>query len=102
MLKIDVNNGIQGNMFLSAQGNFQDAYHNITTKMLFGLKWLKDYCPASKFVLKLYDDVFLNTYKILELLQKEGEILQTHPIITCPRVSNKHVHEKRWGRRGGD
>ena len=40
--------------------DFIDVYVNLTLKSLFMLKWVKDYCPQSKFIMKVDDDIFIN------------------------------------------
>lgn len=51
------------------QGNFMDAYRNMTYKHVMGLKWLSYNCPETKYLLKTDDDVFVNAPNMYEFLQ---------------------------------
>ena len=51
------------------QGNFIESERNLTYKRIMALKFLTYHCPDVEFVVKTYDDVFLNTpclYHIVE------------------------------------
>ena len=50
------------------QGTFLDTYQNLTYKALLGLRWATDNCGQSKFVLKVDDDVVVDTQRLLKLL----------------------------------
>ncbi|XP_062892738.1 beta-1,3-galactosyltransferase 5-like [Mobula hypostoma] len=52
------------------QGDFEDAYHNLTRKVLMGLEWVCSYCPSASFVMKTDSDVFVNTDYLIELLSR--------------------------------
>ncbi|KAL3878786.1 hypothetical protein ACJMK2_031114 [Sinanodonta woodiana] len=47
------------------QGNFMDSYHNLTHKGVLGFRWISEFCPQAKFVIKVDDDVFVNVFKLL-------------------------------------
>ncbi|KAG8318357.1 hypothetical protein J6590_006673 [Homalodisca vitripennis] len=49
------------------QGNFIDVYDNLSLKTLSFLEWVNNYCSKVKFVLKTYDDTFINVPLILQL-----------------------------------
>ncbi|GFS07979.1 hexosyltransferase [Elysia marginata] len=49
----------------TVMGDFMDHYHNLTLKGVMGYRWVSQYCPNSDIVLKIDDDVFINTYKLL-------------------------------------
>jgi hypothetical protein len=61
------------------QGNFIDAYRNMTYKHVMALKWFKYYCHRKpNFLLKTDDDVFVNTpflYRSLENLILENQTI---------------------------
>lgn len=63
------------------QGNFIDAYKNLTYKHVMGLKWASQYCPNAKFILKTDDDVFVHLYGLKELLGKR--LLREKDLISC-------------------
>ena len=48
------------------QGNFIDAYHNLTHKAVMAMRWTSENCPNAKLVVKVDDDTFVNIFKILE------------------------------------
>ena len=51
------------------QGNFNEHYHNMTLKSLFGLLWVSRYCPSAKFLLKSDDDMFVNIPYLLKIIE---------------------------------
>ena len=50
------------------QGNFIDSYRNLSYKSLIAWKWIKNNCNQASFVLKLDDDILLNTFKLKNIL----------------------------------
>ncbi|XP_070197231.1 UDP-GlcNAc:betaGal beta-1,3-N-acetylglucosaminyltransferase 9-like [Littorina saxatilis] len=48
------------------QGDFTDAFPNLTLKAVTGLRWVNDHCPQAGFVLKADDDMFVNVFSLLE------------------------------------
>lgn len=50
------------------QGNFYDAYRNMTYKHIMALKWMVYKCPNFKYLLKTDDDVFVNTPAVYDFL----------------------------------
>lgn len=51
------------------QGNFIEAYRNLTYKHVMGLKWASENCGHAKYIIKMDDDTVLNLYKILDNLK---------------------------------
>ena len=49
------------------QGRFVDTYQNLTHKAVLGLRWLNDFCPRKTRVLKVDDDVFIDTFKLSDI-----------------------------------
>ncbi|XP_068930569.1 beta-1,3-galactosyltransferase 1-like [Petaurus breviceps papuanus] len=74
------------------QQDFQDTYHNLTLKVLMGMKWVASYCPNARFVMKTDSDVFVNTeYLIQKLLVKisTSELYFTgFPMRKCHPIRN--------------
>ncbi|GLH01118.1 Hexosyltransferase, partial [Gryllus bimaculatus] len=50
--------------------DFTDAYHNLTLKTLFLLKWAVRECPSAAFVLKTDDDMLINTRGLVRALPR--------------------------------
>ena len=48
------------------QGNFLDTYHNLTHKGVMGFKWVTENCRQAKFIVKVDDDVFVNTLQMVD------------------------------------
>ena len=53
------------------RGTFVDAYRNLTYKTQMGLEWASKYCDF-QFLLKTDDDVFVNTFKLMDYLREPG------------------------------
>lgn len=51
------------------QGNFQDAYRNMTYKHVMALKWFNQHCAHAQLLIKVDDDVFVNTPQLLKLFR---------------------------------
>ena len=50
------------------QGTFIDTYHNLTHKLLFGFQWVLDHCNNVTFIMKIDDDVLVDTAGVISLL----------------------------------
>lgn len=50
------------------QGNFFEAYRNLTYKHLMGLKWVSENCQMAKYVIKMDDDIVVNVGKVAKLI----------------------------------
>jgi beta-1,3-galactosyltransferase 1 len=46
------------------QGNFYDSYRNTTHKGVLWLRWVNENCASAETVLKIDDDVFVNTFQL--------------------------------------
>ena len=51
------------------QEDFADTYLNLTLKTVMAMKWSADYCSNSKFLLKVDDDVIVNSFHLIEYLE---------------------------------
>ena len=52
------------------QKDYIDSYHNLTAKIMFGLNWVSKYCPNSKYILRINDDVVLNTNALIKYFKE--------------------------------
>ena len=55
------------------QAEFRESFHNLTLKVVFGLKWVTENCPHTKYYYKGDDDMFVNMKNIITLLNKTSE-----------------------------
>lgn len=58
------------------QEDFHDSYKNLTYKGIMALKWIYTYCDQAKYILKVDDDMIVNTFTLLRHLTS----LQRHDI----------------------
>lgn len=82
--KIKLENGIYGDII---QENFMDTYKNLTYKGIMSLKWIKEYCPHVKYILKCDDDVLVNSVQLLRYLWS----LKSNNSIYCNVLENMSV-----------
>lgn len=54
------------------QGNFTEAYRNLTIKHLMGLRWASE--SSATFIIKMDDDIVVDLRGILELLNEENQL----------------------------
>jgi hypothetical protein len=55
------------------QGNFLDTYRNLTYKSLIAWKWITNYCTNAKYIIKIDDDLALNSKNLIEFFQINNE-----------------------------
>ncbi|XP_035793137.1 uncharacterized protein LOC118467134 [Anopheles albimanus] len=78
------------------QGSFVDAYRNMTYKHVMALKWYNYHCPDARYVLKVDDDVFINTpvlYDVLQLVAPQRNLLLCE---LKQKLSVKRTHRSKW------
>ena len=51
------------------QEDFIDSYKNLTYKGVMALKWISTYCSKTKYVLKVDDDIVVNTFTLINHLK---------------------------------
>lgn len=80
------------------QGNFMDAYRNMTYKHIMALKWFVYNCSKLKYLLKTDDDVFVNTPAVYEFLQN-NDTHQTTNYLFCIKTEGARVkrsYRSKW------
>ncbi|SPP81457.1 beta-1,3-galactosyltransferase 5-like [Drosophila guanche] len=89
------------------QGNFVDTYSNITYKHVMALKWFNSHCNNAQFLLKVDDDIFVNTRVLVQNLnevKRSNERLdhllqQRRELLLCSKVIDDRVirsYRSKW------
>ncbi len=65
------------------QGDFIDAYRNLSYKSLIAWKWIKDNCNQASYVFKLDDDILLNTVRLKNILNNYNIFKSTSNSLIC-------------------
>ncbi|KAL4236555.1 hypothetical protein ACF0H5_004940 [Mactra antiquata] len=71
------------------QGSFIDAYKNITYKGIMAYKWLSENCRNVKVILKVDDDIVVNTFKFMNTFLPG--FLKSPRHIACRRLSKSKI-----------
>jgi hypothetical protein len=73
------------------QEDYIDSYYNLTIKVLGAFKWMSEYCPRSKYVLRINDHMQVNTFAMIRYLRNLPNTIQSG--------SNSSGHYKNtiWG-----
>jgi beta-1,3-galactosyltransferase 2 len=88
--KIENESKIYGDI---VQESFQDTYLNLTLKTIQGIKWVSNYCSNAKYVLKVDDDVVVNSFALLQYL--DNLKLNTDNNLMCFIHKNAPINRKK-------
>ncbi|XP_030372044.1 beta-1,3-galactosyltransferase 5 [Scaptodrosophila lebanonensis] len=66
------------------QGNFQDAYRNMTYKHVMALKWFHNNCKHAQLLIKVDDDVYVNTPRLIRNLQPFTDVPMQPATVESP------------------
>ncbi|XP_026272610.1 lactosylceramide 1,3-N-acetyl-beta-D-glucosaminyltransferase [Frankliniella occidentalis] len=55
------------------QGDFVEAYRNLTYKHTMGLLWATRYCPQARLVIKMDDDIVVDLYQFVDVVKKHQQ-----------------------------
>ena len=55
------------------QIGYNDSYYNLTTKVMLSFKWVAKYCSNSIYVIRMNDDIPMNTFGLIKFLNTEIE-----------------------------
>ncbi len=75
------------------QDNFIDDYRNLTLKTIMALQWYRKSCQYVKFFMKTDDDMFINTFALLDYLNNIRKSY-TRVMIGCCYTHGGYVHRK--------
>lgn len=53
-----------------------DSYHNVTKKMVMGMKYVLDHCESARYVVHLDDDTYFSANRFLDHMSQYGVILE--------------------------
>ncbi|NWU91606.1 B3GL1 acetylgalactosaminyltransferase, partial [Upupa epops] len=79
------------------QQDFMDTYDNLTLKTIMAFRWVTEFCPNTRFLMKTDDDVFINTANLVKFLLKLNSSETTftgYPLIE--NVAYRGFNKKRY------
>ncbi|XP_037621799.1 N-acetyllactosaminide beta-1,3-N-acetylglucosaminyltransferase 2a [Sebastes umbrosus] len=56
------------------QWDYRDTFFNLTLKEILFLEWFSHNCPQAQYIFKGDDDVFINTFRIIDFLEGLSEV----------------------------
>ncbi|XP_009696440.1 PREDICTED: UDP-GalNAc:beta-1,3-N-acetylgalactosaminyltransferase 1 [Cariama cristata] len=65
--------------------DFMDTYDNLTLKTIMAFRWVTEFCPNARFLMKTDADVFINTANLVKFLLKlnsSENIFTGYPLIS--------------------
>lgn len=64
------------------QGNFTEAYRNLTYKHVMGLRWAATACPTAKFIVKIDDDTVFDILFLYNYIESLPDTSSTLPFLS--------------------
>lgn len=61
------------------QDSFVDSYYNLTSKVMRAFSWALETCPRVPFILRINDDIVMNTPRVLDYLRKVNQTISSTP-----------------------
>lgn len=71
------------------QGDFVDSYRNLSLSTIMGIAWINTNCRKAEFVVKVDDDIVVNTFALEERIREE--YVSKHNQVTCFRSRGQPV-----------
>ena len=72
------------------QEDFIDHYRNLTHKQIMGIKWIKEFCETSKYIVKVDEDLIVNVFKLVEYVKEIEKLKKQYSrTIFCSVFSNE-------------
>ncbi|KAJ8670731.1 hypothetical protein QAD02_001990 [Eretmocerus hayati] len=82
------------------QGNFIEAYKNLTYKHLMGLQWAVDRCSNTHlYIMKMDDDIIVNIYEAMALLENKSSANARGDFLMGYAMNNMapiRIRESKW------
>nr|XP_043900722.1 lactosylceramide 1,3-N-acetyl-beta-D-glucosaminyltransferase A [Solea senegalensis] len=54
------------------QQDFEDTFHNLTTKLILQFHWCHEYCPQARFLMSADDDIFVHMPNLVKWLRSQS------------------------------
>ncbi|XP_027731891.1 UDP-GalNAc:beta-1,3-N-acetylgalactosaminyltransferase 1 [Vombatus ursinus] len=77
--------------------DFIDTYYNLTLKTIMAFRWVTEFCPTAKYVMKADSDVFINTGNLVKYLltyNQSENFFMGYPLIE--NFSNREIFKKTY------
>ncbi|XP_072474685.1 UDP-GalNAc:beta-1,3-N-acetylgalactosaminyltransferase 1 [Notamacropus eugenii] len=77
--------------------DFVDTYYNLTLKTIMAFRWVAQFCPTAKYVMKADSDVFINTGNLVNYLltyNQSENFFTGYPLIE--NFSNREFFQKTY------
>ncbi|XP_050389652.2 beta-1,3-galactosyltransferase 5-like [Patella vulgata] len=78
------------------QGNFIDAYHNLTLKAVMGLHWVSNFCSKVKYVIKTDDDAIFDMWRFLKQFHAKN-LYVSKTIYGISKSRDRILRSGKWG-----